>query len=143
MKGVLIPKGSKVFVAGTFTSLRKYKIYLLVTVAPEIDSYQIYCPESLNFLAMKLEDFFKRFPSLGTYIQMKRLQKKRVFRRREIEKLLGRKYSSLTPFIPERTLSVHGEWVLLMKIGWVETRGWIARLMRIYEVLDEKLRKRR
>jgi len=143
MRRVLIPKGSKVFVAGSFTSLRKYKIYLLVTVAPEIDSWQVYCPESINFLAMRLEDFFKRFPSLGTYIQMKRLEKKRVFRRREIEELLGRKYSALTPFVPERTLAIYGEWILLLRIGWVETRGWIAKLMRVYEALDKRLKKRR
>ena len=143
MRRVLIPNGSKFFVAGSFTSLRKYKIYLLVAVTPEIDSWQVFCPESANFLGMKIEDFFKRFPSLGTYLQMRRLEKKRLFTRKEIERLLGKKNIHLFPFIPEMTLYVHDEWVLLRRIGWVETRAWIAKLMRVYEALDKRLSGRR
>ena len=141
---MLIPKGSKFFVAGSFTSLRKYKIHLLVAVTPEIDSWQVFCPESANFLGMKVEDFFKRFPSLGTYLQMKKLEeKKKVFNRKEIERLLGRRNTHLFFLIPDQTLYVCDKWVLLMKIGWCESRYRIAKLMRVYETLDKRLSGRR
>ena len=140
---MLIPKGSKIFEVGSFVSLGKYKLYLLIIVTPEINSWQVYCSESANYLGMKIEDFFKKFPSLGTYLQMKKLEKKTMFTRREIEKLLGKKNTELFLYIPSRTLFLYDKWVLFMRFGWIESRTWIAKLMRVYEALEQRLKKRR
>ena len=137
---MLVSKNAKIIELGKFRTLKKYTIHVLLTIETEISPWEVYCGSAETYLAMKKKDFFKFFPSLGTWIQMLKLKGRKYIYDEEIVRMAGRGLGDAIAYIPARTLAPYRKWVLLAPIAYSESRSWIAKMMQSFELIESKLK---